>query len=43
MEENDEIFFFREREDEIEELINDTLLKRGKFSDLEVLDESVYW
>lgn len=41
MEENDEIFCFREREDEIEEILNDAVQRTGKFADVYVLEWSI--
>ena len=42
MEENDEIFVIREREDEIEDTLNEVIMKQGKFQNIKVLEEYVF-
>ena len=42
MEDNDLIFFIREREDEVEEILNEVLMKEGKYKNIKVLEEFVY-
>lgn len=42
MEENDLIFFIREREDEVEEILNEVLMKEGKYNNIEVLEEFIF-
>lgn len=43
MEENDEIFFMRQREEEeVEDIINEVLMLEGKYENIEIIEESVF-